>query len=295
MEKIRVIYDTDIGDDIDDAYALSLLLSSPEVQLEGVCTVHGPVERRARIARKLLAAAGREDVPVIVGLAGRGDTNAVPNQGPWAGEMDVTMCARDPVKFVADRVAATPGKIHLLAVGAQTNVGTLFRTHPQVARQLASVVVMGGSVYRGYSRADAPQAEHNIRCDPQAARAVVQAGADLTLVPLDATMATRLSDDQLKRIADSKAPLAKAMTELLPLWRGGSTNNPVLHDPLAAALLIKPDLGRIREMHIEVTDEGMTEPVERGTPNAKVCLEVDAVRFFDLFLSRLTEGRTPGG
>lgn len=287
MGKTRVILDTDIGDDIDDAYALALLLSSPEVKLEGVCTVHGPVEHRARLASKLLQVAGRDDVPVIVGLTGRGDPGATPNQAPWAQETEVSMRLRDPVKFVAELAASAPGQIHLLAVGPLTNVGALFRKHPGAAKNLASVVVMGGSIYKGYSTRDAPEPEYNIRCDPQAARAVAQAGADLTMVPLDVTMDTRLSDRHLEQIAESNAPLARAMTELLVFWRGGVNKNPVLHDPLAAALLIEPTLCRTREMRIEVTDEGMTEPT-KGKPNAKVCLEVDAERFFRFFISRLT-------
>jgi len=288
MSKKRMILDTDIGDDIDDAYALSLLLSSPGVQLEGVCTVHGAVEQRARLARKLLRAAGREDIPVIIGLTGGGDPAAMPNQASWAVEMDVARCARDPVAFMAERVAASPGEIHLLAIGPLTNLGALFRAHPEIAKKIASLVVMGGSVHKGYSRTDAPEPEYNIRCDPAAARVVMNSGADITLVPLDVTMTTRLSDEQLVRIADSQAPLAQAMTALLPLWRRGGSHNPVLHDPLAAALLLDPGLGRMQSMRIEVADDGMTRPVEGAGPNARVCLEVDAARFFQFFLSRLT-------
>jgi len=286
--KKRVILDTDIGTDIDDAYALSFLLSSPDVQLEGICTVHGAVEQRARLARKLLRMAGRQDIPVIVGLAGGGDPAAMPNQAPWAADTEIAMCARDPVAFVADRLAASPGQIHLLAIGPLTNVGALFRAHPQAARQAAGLVIMGGSVYKGYSRRDAPEAEYNIRCDPAAARVVMKSGADIALVPLDVTMTTRLSDEQLKMIGDSQLPLAKAMTALLPLWRQGKTHNPILHDPLAAALLLDASLGTMRAMHIEVADDGMTLPVEDGRTNARVCLEVNAARFLELFMSRLT-------
>jgi purine nucleosidase len=285
---MRVILDTDIGDDIDDAYALSLLLSSPGVKLEGVCTVHAAVEQRARLARKLLTLAGAKDVPVIIGLPGTGDADAMPNQAPWAADTDVSACGKDPVAFTAERAAAAPGQIHLLAIGPLTNLGGLFRKHPEAAKQLASVTVMGGSIHSGYGRRDAPEAEYNIRCDPQAARAVVESGANLTLVPLDVTMSTRLTDGHLDRISRSRAPLARAMAALLPLWRGGSSSNPVLHDPLAAALLMDPGLGKTTEMRVEVTDDGMTRPVEGGRPNAKVCLDVDAGRFFDFFLSRLT-------
>jgi len=290
MDKKRVILDTDIGDDIDDAYALAFLLSSPDVQLEGVCTVHGAVEQRARLARKLLRVAGREDVPVIIGLTGGGDPSAMPNQAPWASDTEISTCGRDPVGFVGDRVAASPGQIYLAAIGALTNVGALLRDRPRTAKQLAGLFVMGGSIYRGYSVADRPQAEYNIRCDPAAARTVFAAGANLTLVPLDVTMSTRLSDEHMKRIGESQAPLARALTALLPLWRKASGHNPILHDPLTAAMVVNPTLCATRNMRIEVADDGMTQPVEGGKPNARVCLQVDAERFFEFYLSRLLGG-----
>jgi len=292
MQKKRVILDTDIGDDIDDAYALSFLLSSPEVQLDGVCTVHGAVEARARIALKLLRQAGREDVPVIIGLAGPGDAQALPNQAPWAQEMDGGNCRRDFVEFMAEAAAASPGEVHLLAIGPLTNVGCIFRQRPETAKMLAGLIVMGGSVYRGYGGKDAPQAEYNIRCDPEAARAVLESGADITLVPLDATAALELSDEQLRRIAHSEAPLAKAMTELLPLWRAHSGHNPILYDPFTAALLIDPSLGRLKKMGIQVTDEGMTRPAQTSRSSARVCVESDAERFFEFLMSRLIGSAT---
>jgi inosine-uridine nucleoside N-ribohydrolase len=147
---------------------------------------------------------------------------------------------------------------------------------------------MGGSVYGGRRGSCSPQAEYNIRCDPEAARGVFESGADITVAPLDATATLELSDERLGRIARSASPLAKAMTELLPLWRAHSRHNPILYDPFAAALLIDPSLGRMEKMGIQVTDSGMTRPAQAGRSSARVCLEAHEERFFEFFMSRLT-------
>jgi len=280
----RVILDTDIGDDIDDAYCLSLILSSPELALEGVVTVHGPVDRRARIARKLLRAAGRDDVPVLPGRSGRGDSDAVPNQHPWAADEQAP--SGDGVAFTLQTILEDPGEISLLAVGAMTNVAAVLDAHPDAAAAIRRLVVMGGSVYRGYRDAH-PVVECNFGCDPAATRTVFEKGKNLQVGPLDITASAQLRPEHLAAIAASGRPLARAMAELLPYWQAGDAGRrPCLHDPLVAALMIEPSFATGRPMCIEISEEGASVP-GRGGANAFVYLEPDLEPFFEFYVSRL--------
>ena len=281
----RIILDTDIGDDIDDAYCLSLILSSPELALEGVITVYGPVDRRAQIARKLLRLAGRDEITVMPGLCSGGDHQVVPNQHPWAADEEAP--GGDGVAFALQKILENPGEISLLCIGALSNAAALLDADPGVAGALKRVVVMGGSVYRGYGAGQGPVAEYNIRCDAAAARTVFQKARNLQVGPLDITASAVLRPEHLEAIAASPRPLARAMAELLPYWQEGDPQRrPCLHDPLVAALMIRPSFARGRPLRIEVSDDGMTVPAQ-GDPNAFVYLDPDLEPFFRFFVSRL--------
>jgi purine nucleosidase len=281
----RIILDTDIGDDIDDAYCLSLILSCPEFKLEGVVTVHGPVGRRAQIARKLLRVAGRTDVAVFPGRSGRGDADRAPNQHPWA--QDEPPPGGDGIRFMLGKILDEPGQISVLAIGALTNVAAVLDADPRAAGAIKSVFIMGGSVYRGYNGSETPVAEYNIKCDPAAARTVFANAKNLHVAPLDANALAYLRPEHLQAIAASERPLARAMAQLLPLWQGGNAaRRPCLFDPMTAALMIQPGFARGRMMRLEVTDDGMTVPAD-GESNAFVYLEPQIEAFLGWYVERL--------
>jgi inosine-uridine nucleoside N-ribohydrolase len=280
----RIILDTDIGDDIDDAYALSMLLNAPEFTLEGVVTVHGAVDRRAQMARKLLRLAGRDDIPCLPGRSGQGDPEAVPNQTRWA--QDEKAPRGDGGAFIAETLLASPGEISLAAIGAYTNVAAALAVDG-VAKAVKRIFLMGGSVRRGYG-SPTPEAEYNVKCDPAAAQRVLDlAPGKIHLVPLDVTARALLTPAQLAQIAASERPLARATTEILPYWRGDRTDiMPCLHDPLCCALMVRPEFCRGQMLRLEVTADGMTREIA-GRPNAFVFLEPDLGPFFPFFMQRL--------
>lgn len=283
----RVILDTDIGDDIDDAFALALAIASPELELLGVTTVHGPVEKRARIARKLLESAGAGEIPVYPGFAGCGSPDHEPNQAPWAPATGLQPPAQAAVDYLVQAIEDSPGEITLITIGPLSNVAQALEVQPAIAEHLKQIVIMGGSVYRGYAGAAEPVAEYNIACDPRAAGRVFECGARLTVVPLDATGTLALPWKDIEAIRASATPLARALSELLPLWQQGAARQPVLHDPLTVGLVIDPTLGRFEPMRLRVTGDGLTVPAQ-GAPNASVCLEADAARLFRMVTDRIT-------
>lgn len=288
----RIILDTDIGDDVDDAFALALAVASPELEVVGVTTVHGPVEKRARIARKLLNRAGRDDIPVIPGFQGCGDPNHEPNQASWAEGTGLQPPAQAAVDYIVQEVEAAPGEITVVAVGPLSNIAKCIAEEPSIVGEMAELVIMGGSVFKGYAGAAQPAAEHNIACDPEAARRVFDSGAKLTVVPLDATGTLALSEDDIRVLESSGAPLASVLTELMLLWHDEERRAPVLHDPLAVATVFDASLGRFEPMRLEVTGDGLTVQAS-GEPTASVCLEADSQRLFELVASRIAAYAVP--
>ncbi len=283
----RIILDTDIGDDVDDAFALALAISSPELALLGVTTVHGPVEKRARIARKMLNRAGKPEIPVIPGFPGWGELDQEPNQAPWATGTGLQPPAQAALDYILQEVAGAPGGMTVIAIGPLSNIAKCVEEQPAIADEMAELIIMAGSVRKGYAGVPEPVAEYNVACDVDAASRIFSSRARLTVVPLDATATLMLPQEYLDMMRGSSGPLARALTELIPLWQGGGRRWPVLHDPLAVTVAFDRSIGRFEPMCLQVTGDGMTVPVEGAPPNASVCIEADAKRLFDLVIGRI--------
>jgi purine nucleosidase len=279
----KVIFDTDIGDDIDDAYALGLLLRSPEVQVLGVTTAFEDTHLRARLAARFLSAAGRGDVPVYEGPK----TGAAKHftQKKWAEEA-ADRSYPDAIEFVLETIRKNPGQITLVAVAPLTNVGVLIRRDPETFRKLKRVVLMGGSVAVGYGGKKEPEVEWNIFNDVAAAKALFGAGVPLFVMPLDSTEIL-LGPERQAQLFAKKTGVTKALEELTAEWSAATKHDsPTLFDMVAAAYAVKPEICPMTSMRIEVDDKGFTRRVD-GAANANVCLESKTGEFFDLFMARV--------
>jgi len=279
----KVIFDTDIGDDIDDAYALGLLLRSPEVQVLAVTTGFEDTHLRARLAARFLSAAGRGDVPVYEGPKTAEARHF--SQKKWA-EGTADQSFPDAIELVLETIRKNPGQITLVAVAPLTNVGALIKKDPETFRKLKRVVLMGGSVAVGYGGKKEPEVEWNIYNDVAAAKALFGAGVPLYVMPLDSTEIPLVPEQQAQLFA-KKTGMAKALEELTAEWSAaGKHTSPTLFDPVAAAYAVRPEICPMTPMRIEVDDKGMTRRVS-GTANANVCLESKTGEFFDLFMARV--------
>lgn len=147
-----IILDTDIGTDIDDAFALALALASPEIELRGVTTVSSDAYGRALIACRLLHAAGRGDIPVA---AGRPPRTVPESKGQYRygqeGGFPSRPVAEAAAEFLYRKFAAEPGKITLVTIGDLTNAGRLLADHPEAKPWIKRIVLMGGAVRAGYN------------------------------------------------------------------------------------------------------------------------------------------------
>ena len=283
------IIDTDIGDDIDDAFALALALRSPELHILGVTTAYGDTELRAQLLDRYLDAIGRADIPVAAGVAT--PHNNVFTQTAYAHQAP-TREHPDAVAFLLDQIRAHPGQITLIAIGPLFNVQAAIECEPATFRQLRRVVIMGGSIYRGYGEDKngaprPPDPEWNIKCDPAGARALLSAGIPVFVMPLDSTQIPLKTSAQ-GAIFSHGSPLTDQLTLLYHEWTGASEwRTPTLFDPVAVTYAIRPELCPVTPMRLEVDDTGFTRPVQ-GAPNAQVCLKSDEGGFMTLLLDRIT-------
>jgi purine nucleosidase len=298
----RIVLDTDLGTDVDDCLALATVLASPELQLEGVTCVYGDVAVRARMARRLLELAGRAEVPVLTGasepLLGLRPVYWEGHEGEGLIADDDPPPMRGAVAFLIETALASPGAIHILAVGPLTNVALALRAEPRLAAALAGLTIMGG-VMRGPGQWAQPYAEHNIRCDPEAAHIVLSAGVPITLVPLDVTTQVRIGPADVARIRTGGGPFRQAVAEQIDRYpsyrRRGYT---FLHDPLAAAVMVDPSLVTLEPLQVEVELGGrlaagatlVRAPDPAGPPPAQVAVAVERER-----AERFVVGRIAGG
>lgn len=285
----KVIIDTDIGDDIDDAFALGLALNSPELEVLQVNSDFGDTMLRARLLTRFLNAVHRSDIPVAIGVPTKSAGGFTQRQyAEREPESDVTK--RDAVQSTLKLIAKYPGEITLIGIGPYVNIGAMIDRDPVTFGKLKRVVIMGGSIYVGYrSGSDAdylkppgPQPEWNVLNDVAGARKLFASGVPIFMMPLDAT---QLKLDEVKRglLFRHGSPVTDQLVLLYHQW-GQLT--PTLFDPMAVSFAIDPTLCRVTGMRIVVEDNGLTRP-EAGEPNAKVCLRSDSERFFDFYMPRL--------
>ena len=303
MDRLKLLIDTDIGDDIDDLQALTLALVSPEVELVGVSTVCGDTARRARMVRLLLEAAGREEVAVA---AGAGSPLLRPGRATQFGghNLDLAAVEREP-EAVPAAVMLTrtfqedQGNVSLLTLGALTNVALALHLDPRLPGKVHRYYLMGGEFGAGPEGRRHLQAEYNIGCDPEAAAVAFAAGFNLTVVGLDVTTQVKLSADHLDPLRTSSHPLARlyvaAVEDSLTLQ---NRNWNVPHDALTLAAMLRPELIRTEPLTVGVElrgrhTRGVTLAVE-GTSGeesaltpAQVAVGVDVPAFREFYLERL--------
>jgi purine nucleosidase len=282
----KVIIDTDIGTDIDDAFAVALALQSPEVRILGISTASGDTEARAKILDRMLGESDHQDIPVTAGIPTilRYDVPPVGLQRRF-GERGRFVRATHPaaVEFIFEQIRQFPGQITLVTIGPLTNVGALIDSDPDSFRKLKRVVMMGGSMETGYTdSAKGPVSEYNVLMDVPSAQKLFQSGVPIYVMPLDSTIHLKL--DEVKRAAlfSQGTSLTDSLALLYLMW--GDTT-PTLFDAMAVAFVIDPKLCPVEPIRIVIDEKGVTRS-ERGPPNAQVCLHSDPEAFFHFYMAR---------
>jgi purine nucleosidase len=284
--KTKIIIDTDIGDDIDDAFALGLALNSPEAEILGITTAWGDTQLRARLVDRLLTETGNITIPVAEGIPTKSKTPF--SQARWAQAGPPLKPHRAAVDFLLEQIRQDPGAITLVGIGPLTNVGAAIDRDLATFKKLNRVVIMGGSIRKGYDDLGftpdrGPQPEYNIYSDIPAAQKLFTSGVPLYVMPLDST---QLKLDETKRalLFRQATPLTDALTLLYHHW---GQQTPTLFDVMAVAYVLDPALCPTQPLHIEVDKDGLTRTDTSGAPNASACLASDSDQFFRFVLPRL--------
>lgn len=307
-----IILDVDTG--IDDAMAIAYAAHSPELRILGLTTLFGniPVEDATRNSLYLLEQLGREDIPVYAGADKplfRQDKKEYARHvhgedgiGGIAGDISPKGKAGSltAAQFMVEQVRSMPGQVTIIAVGPMTNLALAVMMDPEFAKLVGEVVIMGGAVTVPGNVT--PHAEANIHSDPEAAEFVFRAGLPLTMVGLDVTMKTLLPRKRLQEWRDKDSKLAQFLADATDFYMNAyETWNPgiggcALHDPLAVGVAIDSTFCRTEAMHVQVDVEGLLSTgrtigdlrsFASKPANMNVCLEVDAERFLEHFMSRV--------
>ena len=322
----RILIDTDIG--VDDALAVIFALKSPELKVEAITTVSGNVHVE-QCTRNLLITLGRlnlQKLPLISqgeaapltlplvtsahvhGLDGLGDISERlnPDGTRLYPELALPPSPIPAVGTIVDLVSRYPDELILVAVGPLTNIAKAMLGNPTVMRKTREIVLMGG-VFEIYGNVTT-QAEFNIYADPQAAQVVFDFGVPITMTPLDVTHQVILTRDRLMaEVEERSAPLSRFLRDSTQACMGfhqrhEGFNGLYMHDPLAIGYLLQPNLFDVVDarVHVETLGDltrgrtiGDLRPKRTSrTPNARVCVGVDAERFLGFFFERVVGCRT---
>ena len=307
MKPIKVIIDCDPGHD--DAIALLMAHKLPEIELVAVTTVCGnaPLERTTINARRIMELLEATDVPIAAGCStplarqlvlGTADGPSGLDGSPYLPEPKTELVPMHGVDFLAQTLREADEPIVLVPTGPLTNIGMLVLKHPEVLPKIAKVVLMGGAFYRR-SEIITPT-EFNIFCDPEAAEIVLASGLDITMVGLDVTMHVLVEQEEFAAIEKIDTPLSRVVFDWLKFYeklhRGQMGIGGALHDPLALAVVIDPDLIETREAHVSIDRTGTHTfgatvadywKLNGEEPNVKVASRVDSAKFFKMLYRSL--------
>ena len=285
--RVPVLLDTDIGGDIDDAWALAYLMASERLDLVAVTVTDGDTPARARLASKLLHVAGRAEVPVAVGRRTPVPADKVEFQLQWAENFAAKVPVATPAaNLIVAEARKRPGELVLVAVGPLQNVADALRQEPRLPQLLKRLVLMNGCVF---GSTWGLVAEWNVTQAIADAQLVYAAGFPITIVPLDSTTKVTLKQEERERLLKHPTPLTTALEALYRLWLEKPTQKMTLHDQLAVVEAEFPGeyFGTTSTVPLVVDDKGFTrQDAERGKP-VRVALEPKRDAFMEHYLGRL--------
>jgi inosine-uridine nucleoside N-ribohydrolase len=292
MEK--VLLDTDIGTDIDDAVCLAYLLANPNCDLLGITTVTGEADRRAQMASAICLAAGREDIPIYPGapqpiLVEQRQAHAQQAEalGHWPHCTDFP--PGEAIDFLRRTIRAHPGEITLLTIGPLTNIGLLFRADPEIPGLLKRLVMMAG-LFTNRVPGFGPT-EWNAAGDPHASAVVYRSAVPVhRSIGLDVTTQVVMSADEAR--SRFTAPVFRPVLDFAEVWFR-SWGGIMFHDPLAATTIFNDQICQFERGRVEIDLDssqlaGFTHWSAQENGPHEVALKVDPQRFFEEYFSVFT-------
>ena len=300
MKKIPIILDTDIGGDIDDTWALAMLLKSPELDVKLVVSDTGNTTYRAKIAAKMLETAGRTDVPVGVGI--HKDDKTGPQQ-EWVETYNLSnyrgKVHQDGVKAIIDTITDSPRPVTLACIWPVPNVAAALEREPEIARN-ARFVGMHGCLRKspwGYDgKEGGVLAEYNVHADPKALQRVFTAPWSITITPLDTCGFVTLKGEKYRAVRECGDPVVEALMENYRIWLKSrengqqqfETRSTILFDTVAVYLAFSEELLEMQKLGVRVTDDGNTVTDEKARAVSVAVEWKDLSAYEDFLVERLT-------
>ena len=263
-----VILDTDIGDDIDDTWALAYMLGSRGIDLKLIVTASDNTPVKTRLAAKILTEMGHTEIPLGTGV--KTSDNPI-HQQAWLGDYDLKdykgVLHEDGVGKMIEMIRASRRKITLCVIGPQTNIAEALKRAPDIAEK-ARIVSMAGSVLTGYNGKQGADPEWNVFKDVAAARAVFAAKWEITIAPLDLCGQRVLKGEPYLRVVGAASPLARVTIANYEQWANRNQYAPdassVLFDTAAVYLCMEEDLAELKTFKLSIDDKGATVVDEKA-------------------------------
>lgn len=292
----KILLDTDIGGDIDDAICLAYLLKEPACELLGITTVCGESEKRAAVADAICRAAGRT-IPIVAGM----DTTLQPiplyptpeGAGALKNWPHASYQKGDAPGFLYQSIAANPYEVILIGIGNMTNIATLFREHPDTPGILGGLCVMNG--YFGKERLPDPSYNWNAWADPLASKEVFSVSVKQhRAIPLEVTDMLTIEANRAGELLRPDSELMKAVFDFGNAWLK-SAGQLTLHDPLAAVSVFHPGICRFERGTVQVETaqrETMGATIFAADPhgNVEIAQSVDTEAFYRILHRTLNGG-----
>lgn len=296
----KIIIDTDIGDDIDDAFALTLAANS-DLEILGITTVFRNAHQRAQMTKVLLRLCGREDIPIRAGIDlplvqrvehlrppevyAKEEEKGYYTLPQYMPEMEQEEVDEEhAVDFIIRTVRENPGEVTVVLIGPMTNLAVAIRKAPDIVGKIKELRFIGGNFVEDFP-------EWNIACDPEAARIVLTSGVRTYGIGIDTTMRCPLSDEQLSKLRGVKEGTNYLLTCMMEKWfEHYQFDRPVMHDPLLIAQMLCPEIITYEPKNVFVALEGAKRQrlyveQEKNLLNAEiqVAVDVNPQKFFDIF------------
>lgn len=310
-KSIPVIFDTDIGGDIDDTWALALLVQSPEFDVKLVTTAVGDTRAKAKIVAKFLETVGRTDIAVGIGVQQNKNGH---RQTAWTKDYKLSSYPgtihRDGVQAIVDTIMNSSQPVKVVAVGPLPNVAAALEREPRIAKK-AEFVGMHGSIRKGYGGSAKVSAEYNVRADVKAIRKVFAAPWKVTITPLDTCGIVQLKGQKYQKVLKRNSLLTRALMENYRAWyrypivqknkdlseaevnervdQKVNSSSTTLFDTVGIYLAMSTNLVKMEKLPVKVTDDGYTK-IDKNAKVINCATEwKDLGAFEDFLVERLTE------
>ena len=297
-KKIPVILDTDIGEDIDDTWALGLLLKCPEFDVKLITTSTDDTKIKAKLVAKFLEIAGRTDIPIGIGAS---ENRKKGNLYHWIKDYELSEYSgsvhENGMEVLCSTIMDSPAPITLIAIGPLGTVAGALKMNPNIAEN-ARFVGMQGNIRIIYQGTSSPYPEYNVIRDIQSCRDVFHAPWKKTITPLDTCGNIVLSGDNFEQIMNCDNTIAKLIRENFEIWAKKKRltklitedkKTSILFDTVAIYLGFSEELLNIEDLKIKVTEKEITKISEKGNDIRCATSWKDVQAFKDLIVNRLVK------